>query len=374
MQGARRAHIHWPIFNRLGGAKLGEDHRATPQDGMHRHPNAEVFLGQDTRMPANLPPVYHTLEKELRQAKDPQTKLEILEEMLSVMPKHKGTDRLQADVKRRIAKLRAAGGQTKAARRTAWAYRVERQGAGQVLLVGPANAGKSQLLTVLTNARPEVAPYPYTTTKPVPGMMRFENVHIQLVDTPPLGDGAQEWIGSMVRRAAAVVLVLDGASPELLDRADECTRLLAHAGVDPLASPTRPCLVVVNKLDSREAEENLPLLEEWFQGKAELLRVSAESGAGLDALKLAIYQALDVLRVYTKSPHHEPSLEEPVVLPRGSTVEDVAETIHKDIARELRFARIWGSAKFPGQQVPKDYVVQDGDIVELHAVEGTTHG
>ncbi len=325
-------------------------------------------------MPANLPPVYHALEKELRGAKDPQAKLEILEEMLSVMPKHKGTDRLQADVKRKISRLRAGAGQTKAARRAAWAYRVERQGAGQVLLVGPANAGKSQLLTALTNARPEVAPYPYTTTKPVPGMMTYENVHVQLVDTPPLGDGAQEWIGSMVRRAAAVVLVFDGASPALLDHAEECTRLLAHAGVDPVGSSTHPCLVVVNKVDLHEAQENLPLLEEWFHARAQLLRVSAESGAGLDVLKAAIYEALDVLRVYTKSPHHEPSLEEPVVVPRGSTVEVVAETIHKDIARELRFARIWGSAKFPGQQVPKDYVVQDGDIVELHAGESASHG
>jgi small GTP-binding protein len=341
---------------------------------MHRHPNADVFLGQDTKMPANLPPVYHTLERELREAKDPQTKLEILEEMLAVMPKHKGTDKLQADVKRRIAKLRSGAGQTKGVRRTPWAYRVERQGAGQVLLVGPANVGKSQLLAALTNAHPEVAPYPYTTTTPVPGMMVYKGVQIQLVDTPPLAEGAQEWLRAMARRATLVVLVLDGTSPELLDQMEECSRTLAEAGADPFGGSLRQCLVVVNKAEDPASNENLPLLEEWCQGKVVLRPISAEDGRGLEELKQTIFTALDVLRVYTKTPHHEPSLQEPVVVPRGSTVEVVAETIHKDIARDLRFARIWGSAKFPGQQVPRDYVVEDGDIVELHAAEGTTHG
>jgi ribosome-interacting GTPase 1 len=341
---------------------------------MHRHPNAEVFLGQGTKMPANLPPVYHTLEKELREAKDPQMKLEILEEMLSIMPKHKGTDKLQADLKRRISKLRAGGGQAKAARRGTWIYRVERQGAGQVLLVGPANAGKSRLLAVLTNAHPEVAPYPYTTTKPVPGMMLYEDVPIQLVDTPPLVEGAQEWLGSMVRRATLVVLVLNGASPELLDQIESCSELLAWAGADPFGESSRQCLIAVNKMDAPAASENHPLLKEWCGDRAALWPVSAEDERGLDALREAVYEALHVLRVYTKSPHHEPSLDEPVVVPRGATVEVVAETIHKDIARDLRFARVWGSAKFPGQQVPRDYVVQDGDIVELHTAEGASHG
>ncbi len=325
-------------------------------------------------MPANLPPIYHTLEKQLREAKDPHVKLEVLEEMLAIMPKHKGTDKLQADLRRRISKLRSGSGPAKVARRGAWVYRVERQGAGQVLLVGPANAGKSQLLGILTNAHPEVAPYPFTTTKPLPGMMLHQNVQIQLVDTPPLVEGAQEWLGSMVRRATLVLLVLDGASPELLDQMEECSRLLAWAGADPHGGSLRRCLVVINKMDEPGSAENLSLLNEWSQGKVRLWPVSAEEGRGLEPLKEAVYTALDVLRVYTKTPHHEPSLNEPVVVPRGSTVEVVAETIHKNLARDLLFARIWGSAKFPGQQVPKDYVVEDGDIVELHAAEGTTHG
>jgi ribosome-interacting GTPase 1 len=325
-------------------------------------------------VPANLPPIYHTLEKQLREAKDPQVKLEVLEEMLAIMPKHKGTDKLQADLRRRISKLRSGSAPSKAARRGAWVYRVERQGAGQVLLVGPANAGKSQLLAILTNAHPEVAPYPHTTTKPLPGMMLHENVQIQLVDTPPLVEGAQEWLGSMVRRATLVVLVLDGASPELLDQMEKCSHLLAWAGADPLGGSLRQCIVAINKMDDPVSAENLSLLNEWSQGKVRLWPVSAKEKRGLEPLREAVYGALDVLRVYTKTPHHEPSLDEPVAVPRGSTVEVVAETIHKDLAKDLLFARIWGSAKFPGQQVPKDYVVEDGDIVELHAAEGTTHG
>lgn len=323
-------------------------------------------------MPANLTPQYHAAEEAYRRATTIEEKIAALEEMLAVIPKHKGTEKLQADIKRRLARLREEGEKKTTSGRTD-PFHVPRQGAGQVVLAGYPNSGKSALVAALTRARVKVADYPFTTTIPHSGMMPYEEVAIQLVDTPPLtAEGFPPGLAGLLRQADAILLVVDGNSDDCLEQLETSYRLLVEKKI--LRSDTPPgvkavpphrLLTVVNKIDQPGAEENLLLLQELWQGKGELFPISAVSGRNLEPLKEKIFHTLEIIRIFTKPPGKEPDFTRPVVLPRGSTVLELAENIHKDFVRTLKGARIWGSARFPGQSVPKEYVLQDRDIVEL---------
>ncbi|MBI4832824.1 MAG: 50S ribosome-binding GTPase, partial [Candidatus Lindowbacteria bacterium] len=139
-------------------------------------------------MPANLTPDYIEAEKAYKEAKAPAEKMECLERMLSTIPKHKGTEKMQADIKRRIAQLKDKMEHERSQKRGGPSLVVKREGAGKVVLIGPPNTGKSQIICSLTNAKPEVAPYPFTTRVPVPAMMPFKDVFIQLVELPALSE------------------------------------------------------------------------------------------------------------------------------------------------------------------------------------------
>lgn len=324
-------------------------------------------------MPANLPPDYHSAEARYRAAKTPAEKIAALEEMLRIMPKHKGTDRLQGDLKSKIAKLRREPPK-KGTRRVA-SHAVHPEGAGQVVLVGTANTGKSSLVASLTHARPEVADYPFTTREPTPGMMRFENILIQLVDLPPLtGEHAEPWLFDLIRQADLVWLVTSGS--DTLSQVDEVERLLAERRIRLLRRPSDPrgepgwssvrALLVVTGLDRRGVRDDLAVLPELIGPDWRTVAVSSATGEGLDELARGTFEALDIVRVHTKQPGKPPDTGSPFTLPRGSTVEDLAAKIHKEIAERLRFARIWGRGVFDGQTVQRDHVLEEGDIVELH--------
>ena len=168
-------------------------------------------------MPANLTPEYRRAEKEFRAAKTPHGKLACLEHMLRVMPKHKGTDHMQADLKRRISRLREQNEHKSGKAKRAPVSKVEKEGAGQIVLLGAPNSGKSQLLAALSNAHVNVADYPFSTHLPQPGMMHFEDVQIQLVDTPPVtADYMEMWMPDTVRRADRALLVVDLGNDTLL--------------------------------------------------------------------------------------------------------------------------------------------------------------
>lgn len=329
-------------------------------------------------MPANLPPQYFEAEKRYRLSKTPQEKIAALEEMLRVMPKHKGTEKLQGELRRKISKLRhEAQSRSTGAKRTE-VYSVEKAGAGQVALAGGPNVGKSMLIRSLTNARPEVADYPFTTRLPTTGMMRFENVQIQLVDLPPLQPEMTEgWVYALLRNADLLWLIVDLGRDELLDELDQLMEELKGANILPVGLGDSPggddvpllpkkAMVVANKLDLEGAPDRLEVLKELYGERMEVLGVSALSSIGLDELKKATFKGLGKMRVYTKAPGREPDLTEPVILPIGSTVLDFAEQIHKDFAQKLKFARIWGPNKHGGQRVQRDYPLTDGDILELH--------
>ncbi len=325
-------------------------------------------------MPANLTPEYLEAEEKYRQAATPQEKLAALEEMLATIPKHKGTEKMQADIRRRISKLRKELQRKKksgAARKPF--YHVEREGAGQVVLVGPPNVGKSQLVARLTGATPEVAEYPFTTRLPVPGMMEFENVKIQLVDLPPLWrEFSEPWLFGLIRNAHTVLLVVDASDDDVLTHTETALSLLEEKNIR-LIPPTsedagmgKRALLVANKLDLPRARENVHILEEFFGQRLPVIPVSAKTGFHLERLKREIYRALGVIRVYTKAPGKPVDRTAPFVLKRGSTVLDAARAVHHDFAEKLKYARIWGSERFDGQKVSRDHVLDDEDVVEFH--------
>ncbi|MCS6816484.1 MAG: TGS domain-containing protein [Blastocatellia bacterium] len=333
-------------------------------------------------MPANLTPEYLEAERKFRAATTLEEKLAALEEMLATIPKHKGTEKMQADIRRRIAKLRQEAGRRPSTARHKPFYHVEKEGAGQVVLVGPPNSGKSSLLARLTHATPEIAAYPFTTRLPMPGMMEFENVQIQLVDMPPLAPAYTEpWMLALVRNADAALLVFDLADDDVLTRIEETLLLLEQANIhlrslslaDSSPGPeggrtsaVKRALVLGTKLDLPGARENVELVREWLGERFRLLPVSAQTGENLEALRREVYALLDIIRVYTKEPGKKPDLTAPFVLKRGSTVADIARAIHRDFVERLKYARIWGVGKFDGQLVHRDHVLQDGDIIELH--------
>lgn len=326
-------------------------------------------------MPANLPPTYYEAEKRLREARLSQDRLEILEEMLTIMPKHKGTDKLRADLRRRIAKVKEEALSKKGGAKGV-SYSIEREGAAQVVLVGPPNTGKSSLVAALTNARPEVAPFPHTTWKPTPGMAPFENIKFQLVDMPPLSrDYLDPWMTDLMRRADLLLLVLSLHGDPLGDF-DETLNILGEQRIFPEGSPipddlkkrpfAKKMLLVVNRVDTVEDEPDYQATLDLLENPLPSVGISVRSGFGLDRLLKEIYRLSDILRVYTRAPGKEPNLNSPFVLPRGSTLDELAEKIHKDFVSKLKFAKIWGKAVFDGQMVQRDYVLQDGDVVELH--------
>ena len=323
-------------------------------------------------MPANLTPQYLEAERRFRQASSPEEQLAALNEMMATIPKHKGTEHMRADIRRRMAKVRTEAARKRSTGRGAAWQHVAREGAGQIVLIGPPNAGKSRLLAALTNAIPTVAPYPFTTRMPLPGMAAFENVQIQLVDLPPIAaETAEPWLFALIRQADGGLLVADLGSDDALRTMEETLELLQRFNV-PLASagdPARglPTILVPTKADLSGAAERLEILQELYAGRFPFVAVSAETGAGTDRLRAEIFRLLNVIRVYTKAPGYRADLSAPFVLKRGTTVQDAAAIVHKDFAHRLKYARIWGGGTFDGQMVQREHVLQDGDILELHA-------
>jgi ribosome-interacting GTPase 1 len=339
-------------------------------------------------MPANLSPEYKAAAEALRRARDPAERLEHLREMLRVIPKHKGTDHLQADLKHRIKELdEELAGPRKGGTRSGPALVVRPEGAAQIALIGPPNSGKSALHARLTGSSARVAPYPFTTQYPEPGMMPVEDVHLQLVDLPPMSpQHPVTWIGSALQSADACLLVVDISDPAAVDDVEHLKAMLAERRVgltrhwptdmqagmqqtgdeeDPFAL-TLPVLLVANKADlDPDSRADVAALEELLGVRYPALVVSAETGAGLDRLGRWLFEKLGVVRVYTKAPGKPPDNARPFTLRRGQTVADVARLVHRELVESIRYARLW-NASHDGQHVGRDYLVEDKDIIELH--------
>ena len=329
-------------------------------------------------MPLNLPPEAQKAERRYRDTRDPDERIEALQEFMRLVPKHKGTDHLRADLRRKLAQLQDSRQKKGGRSRQESVYHIDPVGAGQVAVVGLANVGKSALVATLTNADPQVSPSPYSTWEPTPGMMPVEDIHIQLIDTPPLsGDYIEPDLIGLLRRADMLLLMVDVQTTPL-QQIEETMALLAEHHIAPERHRERyaeeearpiafaPMLLVVNKVDDDEAVEVYELMGELLDEEWPRVAISAETGRGLDDLKRAVFQALEIVRIYSKKPNAKPDLEAPFVIKVGTTVEEFAGKVHRDFAVQLRAARVWGTGVYDGQMVGRDHVLHDRDIVELH--------
>jgi ribosome-interacting GTPase 1 len=340
-------------------------------------------------MPANLSPEYKTAEAAYRKAREPRERLECLREMLRAIPKHKGTERLQADIKSRIKEL---GDQQDVARRGgghgAPAVVIRPEGAAQIALIGPPNTGKSLLHARLTHSGAHDAPYPFTTQFPQPGMMPFEDIHLQLVDMPAIAtEHPVPWLQAALQSADAALLVVDLGDPACVERVADVQAILRtrrvtlserwdvpttapEEGADGEADPFAvhlPALLIVNMADRIAGiETELEAFREVSGLRYPALATSAATGHALGEIGAELFRRLGIVRVYTKEPGHAPDKTRPFTVRHGQTVREVARQVHKDVERTLRYARVWGHSGFDGQQVGAEHVLADRDIVELH--------
>lgn len=329
-------------------------------------------------MPANLTQQYLKAEQAYRSAATPDEELQCLQVMLRELPKHKGTDKLQAELKRKISATKTE--LQKGKPRKGPSFKIPRQGAGRAVLIGPPNSGKSSLLKALTRAEPEVAPYPFTTREPAPGMMPFEDVYVQLIDTPPITtDVLDPNTQALIRGADLALLVANMGSDDGIEQLQEVldklnatkTRLDAESRLSEsdVGVSYTATILVLNQSDDPEFADRVSMLDEFVSfNAAARIEVSATRGDQLEQLKQRIYESLDVVRVYTKMPsRREADFEKPFTVRRGGTLLDVAALIHQDLAANFKFAKVWGEQVHDGAVMKGDYVVRDKDIVEIHA-------
>ena len=322
-------------------------------------------------MPTNVTPEYKKAEAAFREAKSLDEKVERLEDMISLLPKHKGTDHLLADLKRRLSRLR--GQLEEGAKKTGRSKFAEitREGAALVVLIGPPNSGKSSFVQALTNAKVEVADYPFTTPMMSPGMVPYEDVLIELVDTPPVtGDYMHGQLLGIVRSADAVAIVADLASDSLIDDIDVVFRSFSERHVefvrerDQRSRDQIPAVIFANKTDAEDAPARLELLRELIGDRLHIVETAARQPE-VKTIPEFLFNWLQIIRVYTKAPGEKTKIEKPYTLFSGETVGDLCRFVHQDFYEKLQFAKLWRDGQGPFT-VSKTEELLDGDIVELH--------
>jgi ribosome-interacting GTPase 1 len=329
-------------------------------------------------MPANLTPQYHKAEDAYRRAQSAEERLHCLEEMLRTIPKHKGTDKLQADLKHRLKEVRdEIAVEKKSPRGSAASRKIPRQGAGTIVVLGGPNAGKSRLVKELTGANVEVADYPFTTREPAPGMMRWNDVMVQLVDTPPIAaERFESYLSGMVRSADAAVVCFNGASDDAPDETAAVFKQLSarktNLGVvtgfseDDYSVVNVRTLLVATRGSDADAGTRIDFWNELSPAAVETAAVEFDDPASVEALRETIYRLLNVMRVYTKAPGKKPDATPPFSLPTGATVEDLALKVHQEVAAKLKFAKVWSGGAADPQTAGPLHVLKEGDLVELH--------
>lgn len=329
-------------------------------------------------MAVNLTPQYLDAEAEYKKAQTPEEKLACLKTMWTLVPKHKASEKLQAELKTKMSDLKDQIEQVRAhPKKVGISYKFPKQGAGQYVILGAPNVGKSRLLTRLTRAAPAVAPYPFTTHEPTAGMMDWEDVKVQLIDTPPItADVMEGWLSSIVRAADAALLMVDLGDDDCPFAAETVIERLGQVKTVLVGQPPAEeadasikhvkTLLVANKIDMDGAADRLDIIKEMFAARFPIHVISAEHGQGLEDLRTALYKSLNVIRVYTKQPGKPPDLTSPFTCKAGSTLIQMAELVHRDFAEKLKSARIWGTGVHDGQSIGREHVMHDKDVVELH--------
>lgn len=327
-------------------------------------------------MPTNLPPEYFRADQKFREAESALAKISALEEMMSTIPKHKGTDKLRAELRRKISKLKVDQKKKKGAVKHESEYHIEKEGAGRVVLVGSANVGKSSILAALSHASPVISEAPFSTWVPLPGMMLIDDVQIQLIDTPPLSkEIAQPELFDLIRSADLILIVVDLQATPFQHLEDSIKFLNQHKiipkqwkekTIDERRIEFIPVMVIVNKDDDAKFDEDFKVFKELTETELQLVPISVINKRNFEKLKNHVFESLEIIRIYSKPPGKEPDLTKPFILKKGNTVEDLAGKVHHDFQQKLKTARVWGSNVYDGQLVGKEHILHDKDIVELH--------
>ena len=321
-------------------------------------------------MVVNLPPQYHEKEKELKKAKTPEEKISILEEMLSIMPKHKSSEKLQALLKSKISKYRKMMEKTPSTAKKSSVPQIPREGAAQVVICGPTNSGKSTLLTSLTKAKPEIADYPFTTVIPVPGMLQYQDIKIQMIEVPPLAsDFTDNWVGDFIRRADLRVFLFDLSSDNLIEEIEDALTVLEKFKVkeEGKFNFLYKMLWIGNKIDVPSYREIKEVFVELYRDKIpQFFEISAKEKVNTEKLPELIFNHLEIIRVYTKIPGKPPDLENPYTIKKDTKVKELAEIIHKDMVKNFKYARLWRQGEEKTLIIGRDHILQDRDIVEIH--------
>jgi ribosome-interacting GTPase 1 len=325
-------------------------------------------------MPANLTPEYFKAERWYREATTNEEKILAVERMLAVMPKHKGTDHLKADLRRKLSKLKEAPAK-KGKGKHADIFHIQRTGVGQIVLLGTPNCGKSSIVAALTNAKVNVAGFPFATNAPVPGMIQFEDVQIQLVDMPPItADYSAPGQVGTYRNCDLIAVCID-LSADVKQQLRICLDFLESRNL--LIDEQTPAVdrhgnvlgkrvfCICTKCDIAKPDA-LETLKESSKYPFEFVEISTKTGEGIDKLPAVFFSLLGIIRIYAKPPGKRPDMDDPFTLPTGSTIMDLATAIHRELADKLKFARIWGTDVYKGQNVQKNHVLNDKDIIELH--------
>ena len=301
-------------------------------------------------MPTNVPPQYRDAEQRFREAVSVQGKIAALQEMLQIMPKHKGTDHLKAQLRARLSKLMSdletssggKGGRTEQ-------FSLPKEGAGRSTLIRPTNVGKALLLSSATGAKTKVGSYELSTQEPIPGMYPYNDIYIQMVDTPPIDNIAtQSRLYGLLRTSDIFVFVAD-LTNNPVDQTENSFKELEEWGFKLLEKgqytdeddqfTSKPTIIVCNKADIPGALDNYEYMETHYGGKFPLIMASAHEEVGLDELAEELFTSLKIIRIYTKSPRErleDFTNENPVVLPNGSTVGEAAQQVHKELSHGLK--------------------------------------
>ncbi|MBI4456277.1 MAG: TGS domain-containing protein [Acidobacteria bacterium] len=319
-------------------------------------------------MPANLTPEYLQAEEKFKSASSNLAKLAALEEMLRTIPKHKGTEKMQADLKRRLSQLRKESQKKQSTAVQKPFYHIEREGAGQVILCGPPNSGKSQLFANLSRVETEIGDYPFTTRVPKLGMMPYEDIQIQLVDTPPLApEFLEPWQLAMIKQSDIAMVLFDVNDLNLLEQTEFVLSTLAQRGISVDRQGPPRVVILGNKTDLPGGKANFDVWQDLYRERFHAVPFCTLALSHLSDIKRRVFDLLEIVRVYTKAPGKKPEDRPvPYIMKRGSTISDLAAVIHKDLEENFKYARVWGKTKFDGQMVERTHVLEDGEMVEIH--------
>ena len=277
-------------------------------------------------MPVNADYEYSNAMKEYLDAPTDEGRLQALQKMLSKAPNHKSSQTLRADIKSRISKLKEKLLKQKKQAKKSTQISIKKEGAATIVFVGTTNTGKSTLLKELTRAKMEVNNYGYTTKKPEVGTHDYHGVKLQLIEMPSLFEN----FGNSPKGPAYLALIRQADLILLFFKTPEERNMLHRELTN--ANISVPTLIYNNQQDVIDR----------------------------------IWKRLPIMKVQAKTPGKKPDYP-PIALKKGSTVRNLAEYIHKVFLKKFKFARIWGkSARFQGQVVGYDHVLEDDDIVEIH--------